>query len=173
MMEETGTDTLLKMFISNLTYQVLTKNYFNFNDQLFEQKQGTAMGTRMAPNYAVIFMHYLETNCLTRYPTPPKSWPRFINDIHDKERWRTKLKMFLEALNNYYPTIKFTYTMEKNEIAFLHTTVYRSPKHRIYTRIYHKPTDQKQYLHYHSGIKKNPLWPSHQMQKNMHRRPLI
>ena len=56
-MEEDGTDTLLKMFISNLTYQVLTKNYFNFNDQLFEQKQGTAMGTRMAPNYAIIFMH--------------------------------------------------------------------------------------------------------------------
>ena len=35
MMEETGTDTLFKMFISNLPYQVLTKNYFNFNDQLF------------------------------------------------------------------------------------------------------------------------------------------
>ena len=28
MMEETGTDTRLKMFISNLTSQVLTKNYF-------------------------------------------------------------------------------------------------------------------------------------------------
>ena len=26
MMEETGTDTLLRMFISNLAYQVLTKN---------------------------------------------------------------------------------------------------------------------------------------------------
>ena len=30
MMEETGTDTLLKMFISNLAYQVLTKNYFKW-----------------------------------------------------------------------------------------------------------------------------------------------
>ena len=39
MMEETGTDTLLKMLISYLTYQVLTKNYFQFNDQLFEQTQ--------------------------------------------------------------------------------------------------------------------------------------
>ena len=33
MMEERCTDTLLKVFISNLTYQVLTKNYLNFNDQ--------------------------------------------------------------------------------------------------------------------------------------------
>ena len=38
LMEETRTDTLLKMLISNLTYQVLTKNYFNFNDKLYEQK---------------------------------------------------------------------------------------------------------------------------------------
>ena len=34
MMEETGTDTLLKMFISNLTHKVFTKNYFNFNGKL-------------------------------------------------------------------------------------------------------------------------------------------
>ena len=39
MMEETGTDTLFKMFISNLTYQVLTKNYVNFNDQLYNQNK--------------------------------------------------------------------------------------------------------------------------------------
>ena len=73
MMEETGTDTLLKMFISNLTHQVHTKNYFNFNGKLYEQIQGTTMGTRMAPNYAIIFMHYLETNLLSNYPKQQRS----------------------------------------------------------------------------------------------------
>ena len=81
MMEETGTDTLLRMFISNLAYQALTKNFFSFNGQLYEQAQGTAMGTRMTPNYAIIFMHYLETNFLTNYPKQPKIWLRFIDDI--------------------------------------------------------------------------------------------
>ena len=156
MMEETGSDTLLKMFISNLTYQVLTKNYFNFNDQLFEQKQGTAMGTRMAPNYTIIFMHYLETNFLTSYPTSLNIWLGFIDDIlliwKDGEQ---QLRMFLEALYIYHPTIKFTYTTDKNEIALLDTIGYRSPKHRIYTSIYHKLTDQKQYLHYHSAHPRN------------------
>ena len=56
-LEETGTDTLLKMFIANSTYQVLTKNYFQFNDQLFGQKQGAAMGTTMAP----VMQLYLQT----------------------------------------------------------------------------------------------------------------
>ena len=114
------------------------------------------MGTRMAPNFAIMFMHYLETNFLTSYPTPPKNWQRFIDDIFmiwiDGEQ---QLRMFLETFNNYHPTIKFTYTMDKNEIAFLDTIVYRSPTHRIHTRIYHKPTDQKQYLHHHSAHCRN------------------
>ena len=59
--------------------------------------------------------------------------------------------MFLQVLNNYHPTIQFTHTLNKNEIAFLDTIVYRSPTHRIYIRIYHKPTDLKQYLHHHSA----------------------
>ena len=42
-------DTLLRMFICKLAHQALTKNYFIFNKQLYIQKQGTAMGTRMAP----------------------------------------------------------------------------------------------------------------------------
>ena len=33
--------------------------------------------------------------------------------------------------------------------------VYRSPSNRIYTRIYHKPMDQKYYLHYHSAHPRN------------------
>ena len=70
------------MFISNLTHQFLTKNYFQFNDQLLgKKKQGTAIGTRMPPNYANIFMHYWETDFLTSYPNQPKIWLIFIDDI--------------------------------------------------------------------------------------------
>ena len=47
------------------------------------------------------------------------------------------------------------HTMDKNEIAFLDTIAYRSPTNRIYTRIYHKPTDQKHYLHYYSAHSRN------------------
>ena len=43
--------------IKTLGKLVLKNNYFEFNGNLYLQKQGTAMGTRMAPNYAIIFMH--------------------------------------------------------------------------------------------------------------------
>ena len=105
----------------------------------------------MAPNYAIILMPYLETNFLTSYPTPPKIWLRLMI-WKDGEQ---QLRIFLEALNNCHPTTKFTHTVNKNEIDFLDTIVYRSPTHRIYTRIYQKPTGQKQYLHYHSAHCRN------------------
>ena len=35
---------------------VLTKNYINFAGKMFHQIQGTAMGTKMAPAYANIFV---------------------------------------------------------------------------------------------------------------------
>ena len=74
MMEDAGLDTLYRMFICNPAHQVLTKNYFIFNKQLYIQKQDTAMGTRMAPNYTIIFMHYLESNALETTTKKPKIW---------------------------------------------------------------------------------------------------
>jgi len=42
---------------------------------------GTAIGTKMAPSYASIFMGKLETDLLERARTKPIFWKRFINDI--------------------------------------------------------------------------------------------
>jgi hypothetical protein len=52
---------------------VLTKNYFQFADKMFHQVQGTAMGTKMAPSYANLFMAELEEKLLENYHTarPP------------------------------------------------------------------------------------------------------
>ena len=114
------------------------------------------MGSRMAPNYAIIFMHYLGTNFLSSYPTPPSIWLRFKDGISMIWKYgEQQLKRFIEDLNHHHPTIKFTHNMTKNEITFLDTIVYRSSNHRLYTRIYHKPTDQKQCLHYHSVHPRN------------------
>jgi len=44
-----------------LTQLVLTMNNFIFEKHNFLQIKGTAMGTRMAPSYANLFMGRLET----------------------------------------------------------------------------------------------------------------
>ena len=71
---------------------VLKHNYFEFNGQIFLQQQGTAMGTRMAPNYAIIFMHKIKTELLQKSPLQPTFFKRFIDDIFpDLATWRRKV----------------------------------------------------------------------------------
>ncbi len=44
---------------------ILTLNNFELNGDHYLQIQGTAMGTRVAPSYANLFMAELESNVLT------------------------------------------------------------------------------------------------------------
>ena len=46
-------------------------NYFKFNGKMYPQKQGTAMGTRMTPNYAIIFMHSVKQEILKNSKLKP------------------------------------------------------------------------------------------------------
>ena len=45
---------------------------------MYEQIQGTAMGTKMAPSYA---NHKFERAFLTQKPIQPLVWKRYIDDI--------------------------------------------------------------------------------------------
>ena len=60
---------------------VLTNNYFEFNGEFFHQTHGTAMGTKMAPNYACIFMGKLEQELLESAQLHPLIWLRYIDDV--------------------------------------------------------------------------------------------
>ena len=138
--------------ICRLDNLVLTKNYFSFNKKLHRQIHGTAVGTRMAPSYANIFMKYVETQLIDASPKKPKIWLRFIDDIF--MIWghgRHALENFKHLANNVHPTIKFSFSTNQQEIPILDTIIYRGNNNHILTRLYHKPTDNKQYLHFNSA----------------------
>ena len=72
---------------------------------VFKQLRGTAIGTKMAPPYAIIFMDSLEEDILSNSLV----WWRYIDDIFMTwEHGEEELKKFLGTLNCYHPTIKFT-----------------------------------------------------------------
>ena len=50
---------------------ILNNNVLSINDEYFLQVCDTAMGTRMAPCYPIIFMAELEENYLSGYPYKP------------------------------------------------------------------------------------------------------
>ena len=57
-------------WLKKLLELILYKNVFRFNDKFYIQKQGLAMGTKMAPAYANIFMGTLEVVLSGGAPTP-------------------------------------------------------------------------------------------------------
>ena len=74
----------------------------------------------MAPNSAIQFMHYLETNFLEITPSKPKLWIRYIDDIFIVWQHSEGLcRELMDILSNHHPTIKFTHTVHPDKIVFL------------------------------------------------------
>ena len=83
------------------------QNNFVFGDKHYLQVHGTAMGTRMAPSYANLFMSELEKSLLSRPATAkPSVWWWYIDDIFII--WNHSEEELIEDLNTAHPTIKFT-----------------------------------------------------------------
>ena len=57
-----------------------------------------------------------------------------------------ELQKFLETLNCYHPTLKFTAEYSRAKINFLHATVIKNGN-QLATDLHIKPTDTHQYLH--------------------------
>ena len=82
----------------------------------------------------------------------PEVWWEFIDDIfyvwnHGSE----ELERWLQRLNNFHDTIKFTMENSRTEVNFLDTTVKRGSDNKLYTDLYIKPINTNIYLNYNSA----------------------
>lgn len=136
-------------FILVLINFILNMNVFRFQDNIYIQKKGTAMGTRMAPSYANLFMGKLESTFLESQNYKPLIWLRFIDDIF--MIWTHGIELlykFLDALNNF-SELKFEWKISSNLITFLDVDVYVDDGF-LKSNIHIKETNCMQYLHYNS-----------------------
>ena len=84
-------------------------NIFQFNEKNLKQLRSTVIGTKFAPQCAILFMADLEEGILEDIELQPHIWWRYIDDIffiwaHGED----SLKQLIEKLNAFHPTIKFT-----------------------------------------------------------------
>ncbi len=136
---------------------ILKENTFQFDGENYQQIQGTAMGTKMAPTYATLVMGYLEHKLYksyeTRYPnekTLGKNFKRFLDDCFIIwEKSENELAQFHQELNTLHPKIQFTMEMSRDRLPFLDILVYKQGE-KIETDIFYKQTDTHQYLNFHS-----------------------
>ena len=120
-----------------------TDNIFLFNDTLYLQKEGVAMGGCLSPILANIFMSYHENNWLSQCPAAfkPLLYRHYVDDtfllFHDKSH----VKRFDEYLNSKHPNITFTTELEAdNQLPFIGVNVMHQGL-GFNTCIYRKPTD--------------------------------
>ena len=137
-------------YIIELLEVVLTNNHFEFNGKHYHQVSGTAMGTKLAPSHANLFMTKFEEKYVYTYPLQPKLWKRFIDDIFlIWPHGRDSLLEFINHLNTVYSTIKFTSDISHTEISFLDLPLYIK-KCTLYARLHTKTTGRQMYLNYFS-----------------------
>ena len=129
-----------------LSQHVLHMNNFQFNGENYLQIGGTAMGTRVTPSYANLFMARLEDRLLANCEYKLPLHLRYIDDIFFIFPYsEADLHKFMHYMNNSHPTIKFTEEHSRSEVIFLDTIVKRLDN-KLYTDLYTKPTDTHSYL---------------------------
>ena len=131
---------------------ILTLNNFIFNGINYLQTKGCAMGTKCAPCYANLFMGWFEEKFI--FPNISdhcQLYLRYIDDIFIIWNGTTdEFKTFAEKLNSIHATIKFDYEISTSEVNFLDTTVFIDSSGKLATKLYRKPTDRQNYLHFKS-----------------------
>ena len=74
--QEPSTSVLVR-----LAELVLTLNNFSFDGEHYQQINGVAMGTKMGPNYANLFVGFVEKQIFEQYTDPiPDYLGRYIDD---------------------------------------------------------------------------------------------
>ena len=86
-------------FIIKLMRWVLTNNFISFEDSIYLQIEGTAMGTPMAPTYAILFMYAIERHHLQN----ALFYVRYIDDIFAIFNSIVHMDEFVNAINSVIP----------------------------------------------------------------------
>ena len=129
-----SSETLLR-----LAELVLTLNCFSFGDNYYKQISGVAMGAKMEPRYANLFVGFIENKFFSNYHGPkPDLYKRYIDDcVGATSSSKEELNPFINSVNSFHPALKLHLGNFRKFISFpRHQTFY----HR--QRFIHKRTLQ-------------------------------
>ena len=121
---ENGFPSMEISSITKIIDFILTPKYFEFNDKSYTQTHGTAMGTKMAPTYANIFMWNCKKHLLDSCTDQPFLYLRYVDDIFSIwQHGEDKLEQFHAYVNSMQPNINLTLTSSATNIPYLDVSV--------------------------------------------------
>ena len=118
--EMPSTETLIEL----LTF-VLKFNNFQFDGKDYLQVGGTAMGTKVAPSLATVYMADFEEKFIYTHDPPPDFFIRFLDDcLIGWSHGREKFDEFVTYLNSCHKSIKFTAEVSEISVPFLDLSIH-------------------------------------------------
>jgi hypothetical protein len=130
-------------------------SYFSFNNCLYKQVEGMAMGNPLGPLFANIFLSHFETKWLLDSPVKPILYRRYVDDTLWLLPANADVNILMNFMNSRHPHMRFTYESESNEsINFIGLTIKHKPSvinlHGFETSVYRKPTSTSLFTNFNS-----------------------
>ena len=129
-------------------------SYFIFNELLYKQIDGVAMGSPLGPTLANAFLCFYEKKWLEQCPEEfkPVYYRRYVDDIFVLFKSQDYLIKFRDYFKKCHPNMNFTFEQEKNgKLSFLDVEVSRDGNTFV-TSVYRKPTFSGVYAHFDSFL---------------------
>eukprot|EP00061_Rhincodon_typus_P005733 g25605.t1 len=156
----TTTNCQVPNTILQLMYFILNHIVFTFDNQFFILTHGTATGTRLAPEYANIYMHRFEQSFVATQNLRSMLYTRYIGDIFFLwTQGEESLKQLHSNINKFHPTIRLTMDYSLESVSFLDTCISIRDGH-LSTSLYCKATDNFTMLRFPSFHPKHSKTPS-------------
>ena len=141
--------------VKDLLQFVLSNNFFRFGRQIYHQLEGVAMGNNLAPPFAILFMHSLETCLLADSLVLPVLYKRYIDDViilwtHGEER----LLELIQHFNAGHDRLKFTYELSSSKgwIDYMDVTIAIQQSGQMTYRLFQKPCNSGLLIDYASAV---------------------
>ena len=118
-LEEQTSSNISTNDLVKLAEFVLENNFFECNNKIKQQISGTAIGTKVAPPYACIYMDKTERDFLKTQELQPFVLLRYIDDIFFIwTHGEAELKKFVEDLIIFCRTLNLHTSHRKKELHF-------------------------------------------------------
>ena len=131
---------------------ILTTNAFLFNNDAYLQTSGVAMGSKLGPAYACLFVGHQEKLIFQSYTgTFPCLLRRYIDNVVVATSLPlNQLQDFIHFVKNFHPALEFTHIITEDSLSFLDIQLSIS-KDGISTSVHYKETDAHCYFDYNSS----------------------
>ena len=114
--------------------------HFLFEDEIYQETDGVAMGSPFGPILPGIFVVELETTIVPILDNLLRKWKRYVDDTYCIVK-TDSVNEILSKLNSFNMNIQIAYKVEtSNMLPFLDVLVIRN-NNNIETTVYRKPTN--------------------------------